>query len=244
MRHSSRLLPSVIVAVITIAGAGATSAADLPERAYIQTPVMAVVYNWTGFYIGANGGYGANHNCWGLVAAAGVLADGCHTSSGGLVGGQLGFRQQAGAFVFGAELQGDWASLRGSHVSTLNPLFTERLRVDGLGLLTGQFGYAWNAALAYLKIGASLTNSRLDLLTTPGGVGVAAATATRWGAILGAGFEYGFAPNWSAAVEYDHLFTGNSNNTFVTPAGMATSRIRQDVDMFTVRVNYRIGGWL
>ena len=43
-------------------------------------------------------------------------------------------------------------------------------------------------------------------------------------------------------VEYDHLFMGNSNNSFsiANPivAG-ALNRISQDVDMVTVRVNYR-----
>ena len=29
---------------------------------------------------------------------------------------------------------------------------------------------------------------------------------TRWGAVVGAGLEFGFAPNWSAGVEYNHLF--------------------------------------
>jgi outer membrane immunogenic protein len=241
VRHSSKLLLSAIVALSTITGAVATLAADLPERAYTQTPVMSVVYNWTGFYIGGNGGYGANRDCWSFL-----ISDGCHASSGGLVGGQLGFRQQAGAFVFGAELQGDWASLRSSHVSLVNPSFTDRSTVDGLLLFTGQIGYAWNAALVYLKGGVAVTDSRFDILTNPGGVGVAAATATRWGATVGVGFEYGFAPNWSVGLEYDHLFMGSSNNSFSTPAGLAfaTNRIRQDVDMFTVRVNYRIGGWL
>jgi outer membrane immunogenic protein len=62
---------------------------------------------------------------------------------------------------------------------------------------------------------------------------------------VGVGFEYGFAPNWSAGIEYDRLLMGDSNNSFsvVNPllAG-AVNRISQDVDMVTVRVNYRFGG--
>jgi outer membrane immunogenic protein len=243
MRHSSKLFVSAMLAAGTLAGAGVVIAADLPARAYIPAPAMAVVYDWTGFYIGGNGGYGTSHNCWGFVAGV-VTPDGCANSSGGIAGGQLGFRQQAGAFVFGAELQGDWASLRGSHVSILNPLLTDRSKVDAIGLFTGQIGYAWNAALVYLKGGLAVTNSRFDVLTTLGGVGLASATPTRWGAVVGAGLEYGFTPNWSASIEYDRLFMGNSNNSFSTPAGLAfaTNRISQDVDMVTLRVNYRIGG--
>jgi outer membrane immunogenic protein len=61
---------------------------------------------------------------------------------------------------------------------------------------------------------------------------------------VGVGWEWGFAPNWSAGIEYDHLFMGDANNSFSVPnpivAG-ALNRISQDVDMVTVRVNYRFG---
>ena len=65
---------------------------------------------------------------------------------------------------------------------------------------------------------------------------------------VGVGLEYGFAPNWSLGVEYDHLFMGDANNSFSVRnpifAG-ALNRITQDVDMVTVRVNYRWSwsGW-
>ncbi|MET4306966.1 opacity protein-like surface antigen [Bradyrhizobium sp. RT4a] len=83
----------------------------------------------------------------------------------------------------------------------------------------------------------------LDTLT---GIELAAASSTRWGGTVGIGWEYGFAPNWSAGIEYDHLFMGNANNSFSVAnpviAG-ALNRITQDVDMVTLRVNYRVGGY-
>jgi outer membrane immunogenic protein len=64
---------------------------------------------------------------------------------------------------------------------------------------------------------------------------------------LGVGFEYGFSPNWSFGVEYDHLWMGNANNSFsvVDPrlVGILNDRISQDVDMVTLRINYRFGGY-
>ena len=64
---------------------------------------------------------------------------------------------------------------------------------------------------------------------------------------MGVGFEYGFAPNWSFGVEYDHLFMGDANNSFsiANPivAGVLNNRITQDVDMLTLRINYRFGGY-
>jgi outer membrane immunogenic protein len=235
-----------LTAVAFAALAAPAFAADLPQRAYAPAPVaMPMVYDWTGFYIGANGGYGTSRNCWGVVAVGGgVIPDGCHNQSGGVVGGQVGYRWQMGAFVFGLEGQGDWASMRSSHVSLVSPFLTDRSKVDGLGLITGQVGYAMDAALLYLKGGAAVTHNSLEQITTLGGVGVSSATATRWGGTVGVGFEYGFTPNWSAAIEYDRLFMGSANNSFSLAAGgaAAVNRISQDVDLITVRVNYKFGG--
>ena len=77
-----------------------------------------------------------------------------------------------------------------------------------------------------------------------GGIVVDQANETRWGGAVGTGLEVGFAPNWSVGVEYDHLFMGNRNITLTTPGGAVTrtDNIRQDVDMGTVRLNYRWGG--
>src|ERR1700704_2532549 len=182
-------------------------AADLPQKAYVPAPVMmAAMYDWSGFYIGANGGYGTSRNCWGFVPVAGaVIPDGCHDQSGGVLGGQVGYRWQGGPVVFGLEAQGDWASLRSSHVSLVNPLLTDSSKVTGLGLFTGQVGYAWNTVLLYVKGGAAVTRNSLLQATTFGGVGLNFATATRWGGTVGVGLEYAFAPSWSVGIEYDRL---------------------------------------
>ena len=103
-------------------------AADLPARPYKAAPVVvAPIYDWTGFYIGANGGWGDSRNCWGVVPVAAATIDaGCCSRSGGVFGGQLGYRWQSGQFVFGLEGQGDWADLSGSRVSPNFPAFNRR----------------------------------------------------------------------------------------------------------------------
>jgi outer membrane immunogenic protein len=63
---------------------------------------------------------------------------------------------------------------------------------------------------------------------------------------LGTGVEYAFAPNWSVGLEYDHLFMGGADYSFAVANPLlngALNRITQDVDMVTVRVNYRFGGF-
>ncbi len=224
--------------------AAPASAADMAVKAP-PLPVVAPVYNWTGFYIGANGGWGQSHNCWDFIpVAGGVLSDGCRDRSGGVFGGQLGYRWQANQFVFGLEAQGDWADFNNTRVSVLAPAFSTRTKTDGIGLFTGQIGYAWNSSLLYVKGGAAVVSNRFGILDTLTGAELASASATRWGGAVGVGFEYGFTPNWSFGVEYDHLFMGDSNNSFSVAnpivAG-ALNRISQDVDMVTFRVNYRFG---
>jgi len=227
-----------------VAMAAPAVAADLPAQTYkAPPPMLAPMYYWTGFYIGGNGGYGSSRNCWGIVPVAGtIIPDGCNTASGGVIGGQIGYRWQTGPAVFGFEAQGDWASLRSSQVSLFDPTLTDRSKVDSFGLFTGQIGYAWNAALLYVKGGAAVTSNHFDQFNALGVVNFE--STTRWGGTVGVGLEYGFAPNWSVGVEYDHLFMGTANNSFSVPAGAAAilNQISQDVDLVTLRVNYKFGG--
>ena len=226
-------------------GMGApASAADMAVKARPPAPVLAPIYDWTGFYIGANGGWAQSRNCWDFVdPVLGVtFAEGCHERSGGVVGGQIGYRWQANQWVFGLEAQGDWADLSHTRDSLLFPgILSTRIKTDGIGLFTGQIGYAWNQALLYVKGGAAVTSNRFSILDTPTGIELASASSTRWGGVVGVGFEYGFTPNWSFGVEYDHLFMGDANNSFTALA--IDNRVSQDVDMVTLRINYRFGGY-
>src|SRR6202171_6746751 len=94
------------------------SAADLAARPYTKAPppMMAAIYDWSGFYIGANGGWGSSRKCWdaGTFGPRFIGDEGCHDATGGVAGGQVGYRWQSSAWVFGLEEQGDLADLRGS----------------------------------------------------------------------------------------------------------------------------------
>ena len=225
-------------------------AADLPARTYTKAPppvMPAPIYDWTGFYIGGNAGWGDAHDCWNVVQVNGVLFnDGCLSKSGGLVGGQVGYRWQFGQAVFGLEAQGDWADIKSTHISLFDPTITTSTKVDGLGLFTGQIGYSWGPSLLYFKGGAAVTSNTFALATNTGPLVAASVDSTRWGGTVGIGWEYLITPNWSIGVEYDHLFMGHANVSFpiANPivAG-ALDRIGQDVDMVTVRFNWKFGGY-
>ncbi|MBR1092350.1 porin family protein [Bradyrhizobium manausense] len=243
-----------VAAFATIGLATGAQAADLAARPYVKAPppAVAAVYDWSGFYIGGNGGYGTTRNCWDFVSLAGVpltAGEGCHNSDGAVAGGQIGYRWQSAAWVFGLEAQGDWADLRGSRVSS--PAFvlapgdlTINSRLRAFGLFTGQVGWAWNNVLLYAKGGAAVVDNRYFHTFTATNALINSTTDTRWGATVGAGFEYGFTPNWSFGVEYDHIFMDRRTLGFAAaPGGAAsTNSIGQDVDMVTARINYRFGG--
>ena len=241
------LLGTVGLIALGMASAPA-SAADLAARPYTKAPpLIAALYDWSGFYLGINGGYGSSHNCFDATTAAGtfIAAEGCHDATGGTIGGQIGYRWQTGAYVFGLEAQGNYADFKGSNVSAFLPADTNRTKIDSFGLFTGQLGYAWNNTLLYVKGGAAVTDNRNSIFSTATGALFAnTGDYTRWGGTVGVGLEYGFAPNWSFGVEYDHMFMQDKTVGFVTPAGagFGFDRIRQDVDMVTGRIDYRFGG--
>src|SRR6478672_9183912 len=205
------------VGLAALAMAAPASAADLAARPYTKAPPMiASIYDWNGFYIGANGGWGSSRKCWnaGTFGPVFIGDEGCHDATGAVAGGQIGYRWQSSAWVFGLEAQGDWADLRGSNVNRVFGLatvgdVTNRSKIDAFGLFTGQVGYAWNNTLFYVKGGAAVARDVYEATTTVGAIVGARASETRWGGTVGAGLEFGFAPNWSVGVEYDHLFMGS-----------------------------------
>jgi outer membrane immunogenic protein len=231
---------------LALVTAGAASAADLPVRAPApNAPAFGTpVYNWTGFYLGINGGWASSHKCWDFEPGPGLalIPEGCHNATGGAAGGQIGFNWQSGPLVFGVEFTGDWTSLTGSNNSLafVAPQNTNRTKVDAIAALTGRFGYAWDAALIYVKGGGAWVGDKYDARDTATGVVNSSATETRAGWTAGAGFEYGFTPNWSVAVEYDHYDFGSKTVAF-TGLFSGNDRIGQTVDMVTARLNWRFG---
>jgi len=232
----------LLIVAGAISFAAPALAADLPARTYKAPVAIPPVYDWSGFYIGANGGYGWTKDRWIDIGTVPATDWGSHTAKGAVAGGQLGYRWQLGSWVLGLEAQGDWADIKGSHFyAPFADTYSSKLKA--FGLFTGQVGYAWNNALFYAKGGAAITSNKWTA-TNAGVLMAATGELNRWGGAIGAGFEYGFAPNWSVGVEYDHLFTGRHNADFYSPAGvyLGTPKVGGDTDLVTARVNYRWGG--
>lgn len=242
----------ITAAAMSVVSSGVASAADLSAPPpYKAAPIaMPMMYNWSGFYIGANAGYGWSRQCVDITAingATNVFDEGCKDAGGGLIGGQVGYRWQAGQFVFGLEAQGDWANLRNSRVSLFEPANTYKSTLDGLGMFTAQVGYAANEVLFYVKGGAAVGSQNFGIYDTFSGTGLAYASRTRWGGVVGGGIEYGLTPNWTVGIEYDYLWRVSDSNTWLTPTlapaiDSITTNTKTDANLLTLRVNYKFGG--
>jgi outer membrane immunogenic protein len=176
-------------------------AADLPARTYTKAPVaVATVGNWTGFYLGAMGGYAKEDAAFAPV-------------SGGLAGGTIGYNWQTGAVVFGLEADAAWADLNST--AGIPGLVTATAKVQDLGTVRGRIGYAFDQVLLYGTGGYAWADTKLTATV----LGLSASEShvlSGWTA--GAGAEFMVAPKWSVKAEY--LYRSFSGQTFFgVPSG-------------------------
>jgi outer membrane immunogenic protein len=231
---------------------GSALAADLPpapppmKAAYVPAPV----YNWTGCYVGGNVGFGWQDN-HAYDPQIGFYAGG-ETANGVVGGGQIGCDWQTGPWVFGFQGMFDGTDLNSSHINPISPTGADALGTNTrwFATQTARIGMTVTPqALFYVKGGAaeaSFNYSDNDPTVPYYG----SASATRFGWTVGAGFEYSFAPNWSAFVEYNYMGFGSNATTLTYTApnpANATPYIYNETNNLQtvlVGVNYRfnLGG--
>ena len=158
------------IGAVALSLSAPASAADLAARPYTKAPppVVAPIYDWSGFYIGANGGWGQSHSCVDFVTAAGTFATAAVIVPGALSAGKSGI---AGKPI---SLCSDWkhkaiGPTSGTRASRVQSDALDHGKTDGIGLFTGQIGWAWNAALLYVKGGAAVTDNRFTIFDNPPG---------------------------------------------------------------------------
>jgi outer membrane immunogenic protein len=189
-------------AFVAIASAHAADGAAVPRLPTKTPPVVPpAIYNWTGCYIGAHGGGGAISDGYTGFAFGGN--ENLLHGGGGFGGGQIGCNYQNGMMVFGLEAEA-WSSLTNTN-HFIQPGFTDdfvthnRWSAD----VAVRAGLAFDRALLYGKAGIAEGRFAFSERETVGEFENGAATLT--GVLLAVGLEYGFAPNWSAKLEYDHI---------------------------------------
>jgi outer membrane immunogenic protein len=183
-------------------------AADIPARypAPYRAPVYATIYNWTGFYLGINGGGGWGRSQWDGIDKFNV--------SGGLIGGTIGYNWQINQIVVGAEGDIDWSGIKGT-TNVLCPPGCES-RNSWLATARARLGYAVDRFLPYLTAGFAFGDIRASVPGFP------AAGITNAGWTVGGGVEFWAVSNVSIKGEYLFVDLGNFNcglNCGLLPGG-------------------------
>jgi outer membrane immunogenic protein len=205
--------------------AGAASAADIsaPSAAYTKAPAISPVTNWSGFYIGAVGGYASQSTSDPLPL------------KGGFAGGTIGYNWQFGTFVLGIEADSAWADVSASGAGTANvngiivPV-TATDKIQALGTLRGRAGVAIDQVLLYGTAGFAAADEK----GSASALGVTLSdTQTRTGWTAGAGLEWMFMPRWSLKAEY--LYRRFDS---VTVLGLPTGTLAVNSGQFGVNFHF------
>jgi outer membrane immunogenic protein len=240
---------------------GPALAADVTVRApsYRQVPRF-LVYDWTGFYIGGHGGYAWTGKSWQTPAGVELVN---YTADDWVYGVQGGYNYQIRQWVIGVEAQASFGRVRkgASWVDpgtdpwinpdidpVKKPITQPRTgtTVEHLGTIAARLGYALDRSLIFVKGGAAWAHDVYRAIDTNAGERLlASATDTKWGWMVGVGYEYAFLGNWSAKIEYDYLGFGTQSITLVSVPGVTpptrTFDVSQNISLVKAGINYRFG---
>ena len=211
----------LVLGLLLTSISGAAYAADLPappSAPYTKAPIVSPVTNWSGFYIGAMGGYGNNSD-----DQLGV--------KGGFAGGTVGYNWQFSQIVFGIEADGAWADLSSS-ASAFG--VTGTAKVDALATVRGRVGVAFDQVLLYGTGGFALADTKLGLSVV--GLGSVSDSQTMTGWTAGAGVEWMFTPRWSFKAEY--LYRSFSSQNFFTQVAGGFPSGTVNINSGQVGINY------
>jgi len=202
-----------IAALLSFPAGGTALAADLPPApsppprapaAYV--PVAPAVYNWSGVYIGINGGWGWGNSNWTAITTAGTTT-GSNSDNGGVVGVTFGGNYQFGAVVVGVEGDWDYSSVTTGTSSTIcGAGISCQSGNQWMSTIRGRLGYAWDRVLFYGTGGGAFASVK----TTFNGVDT---IHTQDGWTAGLGVEYAFLDNWTAKLEYLYVDLGSTGGT-------------------------------
>lgn len=223
--------------------------ADLPVKApAYKVPPAVALYNWNGFYVGANVGYGWAHtssDAYSMVTGA-LTGSSTNDRNGIVGGGQVGYNWMfAPQWLLGIEGDFDGAGMTGSNDScTATGCVHGDHRTDWLATVRGRIGYAWDNVLLFGTGGGIWVNSKTDRTITLGGGAALGTTATTSGTTggwtAGGGVEWGFMPHWSAKLEYLY-YQVKPTADFIYPANVNANRHTESTtngNLVRVGVNY------
>jgi high affinity Mn2+ porin len=195
-RFWERLVAGIGLGLLALNGPAV--AADMPVKA----PHIQAVFDWTGLYIGAHAGYSRGSSSAVLSDPTSIAASG---NFSGMIGGvRAGYNvRMSSGLLLGVEADITFPSFLTSN-SIVSSLATAQSDVteqwDYVATARGRVGYATGPWLAYATGGVAFAGERF--LNSPASGSDEKVLHTRLGWAAGGGLEYGFAPHWSARLEY------------------------------------------
>ncbi len=222
-----------VIAGLCVIGTLQAFAADMPLKA--KAPVSET-FNWTGFYVGANGGYGWGSNVVtstpdptvlggttpGVVNGGTPITPARFNTDGGSAGLQAGYNIQAGGnWIAGIEADIQWSDFKGS--GTSNPFLLvgapaniqASQAVTWFGTIRGRLG--WLAApnlLLYATGGFAYGDVRNDVALNGtfftnlvGGVGSSFLCSPGPNCFVGSSSRT--APGWTAGTGVEYAVSRN-----------------------------------
>jgi outer membrane immunogenic protein len=233
---------------IVVFGASAACAADMGPPVYkAPYPVPPPpLYSWTGFYVGANGGFGGNNVNYSSTIA-GVTGNTSLNSSGFLGGGQAGFNWQvAPSWVIGVETDFDGTNIS-SNASASTPFASANAgtKTDWFGTVRGRAGFLVTpVALLYGTGGWAYGHTTSSATATAFGFTESVSSANMQnGWTAGGGLEYAINPWLSLKTEYLYVNLGSANLSGVEDGVPITVTEKTAFHTVKAGLNFKFGGW-
>lgn len=224
-------IPALLLAAPAFAG---NLEEPVVEPVIAQPVQVQPISDWTGFYLGAQAGYGKASS---INADANSLLDLTHDAfslkpDGGLGGVHAGYLYDLGQWVVGGELDYDWAGIKDSaSVAGIDPVTEEdavgdvEVKIKNIARAKAIVGYDLGDGLLYGTAGAFRAKAEAS---TPFG----SESKSKNGWMAGIGYKHKFTENWIGGVEA--LYHKKSNF-----AGLEGVNSDLKLTTITARISYK-----
>ncbi len=234
----------LVVAAALVGTAASAQAADLARKAPIlKAPPMAI-YNWTGFYIGVNGGISVARDRTQLLTTIPSAEQTVLSPFGAIGGGQIGYNWQVNSdWLLGIEsdIQASGETTNRTCLLTCTATLSANLsqKIDWFGTTRARVGLVDGPVLSYITGGVAY--GHYSTTVTEPAVALTSGR-TSFGYTYGSGIEAALGGNWTGKIEYLYVDLGRRNDLFAVGGGTQALSTRIHDNIFRIGLNYRFGG--
>jgi outer membrane immunogenic protein len=198
------------------------SAADLPA-ASVSAPLITPAFDWSGFYLGIEGGGGIGSSSKSFIAGT-RTSD--FTVSGAIGGGTVGYNVAWGSGIAGS-------------TDCPNRMFTCGTRTNWFATVRPRVGYSFGNLMPYVTGGLAVGDVNVHSFFKPTGGGGVDFTKTEFGWTAGAGLEIPVYANWSVKAEYLYVRLADTSGPSSNPtAGVTATTTKFYENIIRAGLNY------